>query len=73
MCVNGQPAGNSHIASQQYMCATNAVTDSDGAGNRKLDKAHATGRMDLMICAVMSAGVMNMPVEKPKNYQWFFV
>lgn len=41
------------------MCATNAITDQDGAGNRKLDKEKATGRIDLMIASVMAVGVMN--------------
>lgn len=39
------------------MCAANAITAQDPAGNRKLDKVKATGRIDLMVAAVMSAGV----------------
>jgi phage terminase large subunit-like protein len=35
-------------------CAANAVTDSDPAGNRKLNKAKATGRIDLIVAAVMA-------------------
>lgn len=35
-------------------CAANAVTDSDPAGNRKLNKAKATGRIDLVVAAVMA-------------------
>ena len=35
-------------------CASNAVTDSDPAGNRKLNKAKATGRIDLVVAAVMA-------------------
>lgn len=37
-------------------CAANAVTTSDPAGNRKLDKAKATGRIDLVVAAVMAYG-----------------
>jgi len=37
-------------------CAANAVTTSDPAGNRKLDKAKATGRIDLVVAAVMAHG-----------------
>lgn len=37
-------------------CAANAVTTSDPAGNRKLDKAKATGRIDLIVAAVMAYG-----------------
>lgn len=36
------------------MCAANAVTDTDPAGNRKLNKARATGRIDLVVAAVMA-------------------
>lgn len=35
-------------------CAANAVTDSDPAGNRKLNKLRATGRIDLIVAAVMA-------------------
>jgi len=38
-------------------CAANAVTVSDDAENRKLSKEKATGRIDLMVAAVMGAGV----------------
>ena len=41
------------------MCAGNAVTEQDGAENRKLSKDKATGRIDLMIAAVMAAGRAN--------------
>lgn len=44
------------------MCASNAVTDQDGAGNRKLDKEKATGRIDLMIASVMAVGIINSAV-----------
>lgn len=37
-------------------CASNAVTTSDAAENRKLDKEKATGRIDLMVASVMAAG-----------------
>lgn len=37
-------------------CAANAVTTSDPAGNRKLDKFKATGRIDLVVAAVMAHG-----------------
>ncbi|PTT91196.1 phage terminase small subunit P27 family, partial [Pelomonas sp. HMWF004] len=36
--------------------AANAVTTSDPAGNRKLDKEKATGRIDLMVSSVMAFG-----------------
>ena len=39
------------------MCAANAVVTSDPAGNRKLDKAKATGRIDGMVALAMAARV----------------
>lgn len=45
-------------------CAANAVTTSDPAGNRKLDKEKATGRIDLIVAAVMGAGIALSGKEK---------
>lgn len=42
------------------MCAANAVVDSDAAGNRKLNKAKSTGRIDGMVALVMT---MNSQAE----------
>lgn len=39
------------------MCAANAVVTSDPAGNRKLDKAKATGRIDGMVALTMARAV----------------
>jgi phage terminase large subunit-like protein len=39
------------------MCAANAVTKPDPAGNRKLDKSKSTGRIDGMVGLVMARGV----------------
>ena len=39
------------------MCAANAVVVMDPAGNRKLDKARSTGRIDGMVSLVMAMGV----------------
>lgn len=39
------------------MCAANAVVTLDPAGNRKLDKAKSTGRIDGMVSLVMAKGV----------------
>ena len=38
------------------MCAANAVATSDPAGNRKLDKSKATGRIDGIVALVMAIG-----------------
>lgn len=40
-------------------CAANAVVVSDAAENRKLSKDKATGRIDLMVAAVMGAGLVS--------------
>jgi len=53
--LNGEVVHNGHPI--MTMCAANAVTVQDQAGNRKLDKIKATGRIDLMVAAVMGAGV----------------
>jgi phage terminase large subunit-like protein len=42
------------------MCAANAVVTRDPSGNRKLDKAKATGRIDGMVALAMAEGVEAM-------------
>ena len=39
-------------------CFGNAVVTRDAAGNRKLDKAKAYGRIDVAVAAVMAVGAM---------------
>lgn len=49
-------------------CAANSVTVDDPAGNRKLSKDKATGRIDLMVAAVMAAGItLASKVSKKKS------
>ncbi|MCS3467406.1 phage terminase large subunit-like protein [Pseudomonas sp. JUb42] len=38
-------------------CASNAVTTSDAANNRKADKSKATGRIDGIVAAIMATGI----------------
>lgn len=45
------------------MCAANAVVNKDPAGNRKLDKAKSTGRIDGMVASVMARGVAGLNSE----------
>jgi phage terminase large subunit-like protein len=45
------------------MCAANAVAVSDPAGNRKLDKHKATGRIDGLVALAMAEGVEAMMQE----------
>lgn len=51
------------------MCAANAVTTTDPAGNRKLNKQKATGRIDGMVALTMAVGVM--PTEKEDDMSAF--
>jgi len=46
-------------------CAANAVTQQDDAENRKLSKEKATGRIDLMVAAVMAVGSSNTNESTP--------
>jgi phage terminase large subunit-like protein len=46
-------------------CAANAVTVSDDAENRKLSKDKATGRIDLMVAAVMAVGAAQAAAAEP--------
>jgi phage terminase large subunit-like protein len=68
MLLNGEIAHNGHKV--LTMCAGNAVTEIDAAANRKLSKQKATGRIDLILCAVMAAGLVNaMASEEPSVYE----
>jgi len=49
------------------MCAGNAVVIKDPAGNRKLDKAKSTGRIDGMVALAMAIGAATMN-EAPVAY-----
>ena len=56
------------------MCAANAVTTVDPAGNRKLDKKKATGRIDGMVALAMAVGVASTTqAERQPTYQMIFV
>lgn len=52
------------------MCAANAVVTPDPAGNRKLDKRKATGRIDGMVAAAMAFGVEAMATETIAFSPW---
>jgi phage terminase large subunit-like protein len=44
-------------------CASNAIATRDAAGNRKLDKSRATGRIDGLVALVMAMGAATRAVE----------
>jgi len=54
MLLNGEVVHNGHPVLN--WCASNAVTVSDDAENRKLSKEKAVGRIDLIVASVMAAG-----------------
>lgn len=52
------------------MCAVNAVATKDPAGNRKLDKSKATGRIDGLVALTMALGVAKQTqAVVPPRYQ----
>lgn len=51
------------------MCAANAVAVKDPAGNRKLDKSKATGRIDGLVALAMAEGVEAANTEASPAYE----
>jgi len=52
------------------MCAANAVVTMDPAGNRKLNKAKAAGRIDGMVALTMAFGVAPQDAPEPSIDDW---
>ncbi len=55
------------------MCAANAITVNDEAGNRKFTKSKATGRIDGMVALAMAVGAQGEPMEDAPNHELFMV
>jgi phage terminase large subunit-like protein len=56
------------------MCAAGAVVTRDPAGNRKLDKSKATGRIDGMVALAMAiGGAVTTPVAEVPTFGMFFI
>jgi phage terminase large subunit-like protein len=53
------------------MCAANAIVIKDQAGNRKLDKAKATGRIDGMVALAMAFHGANLVEEDEGDWDGF--
>jgi phage terminase large subunit-like protein len=53
--------------------AANAVIVQDAAGNQKLDKSKATGRIDGVVAGAMVMGVLAGKGKEQKKYQFFVV
>lgn len=71
LLLNGQLAhgGNPVLT----MCIANARVEQDSAGNRKLNKAKATGRIDGAVALAMSLGAKEEEKVPEATYQMFFV
>lgn len=60
--LNGRIAHGGHPV--LTMCASNAVTVKDPAGNRKLDKSKTTGRIDGIVALAEAFGAANLRQEE---------
>jgi phage terminase large subunit-like protein len=70
--LNGRIAHGAHPV--LTMCAVNAVITKDSAGNRKLDKHKATGRIDGMVSLAMAMGSTQLNAVEPEpEYKMFFI
>ena len=67
--LNGRIAHGLHPV--LTMCAANAITSKDPAGNRKLDKSKATGRIDGMVALAMAFGAAGQNPEATTIEQGF--
>ncbi len=66
--LNGKVAHGDHPVLK--MCAANAVVVQDPAGNRKLDKAKSTGRIDGMAALANAFGIAaSQGAEEPSAYE----
>lgn len=65
--LNGRVAHGGHPV--LTMCAANAVVSRDPAGNRKLDKHKATGRIDGMAALAMAMGVVKVDIEQTSDME----
>ena len=59
--LNGRIAHGNHPV--LTMCAANAMITKDQAGNRKLDKHKATGRIDGIVAMAMALGLANSDMD----------
>jgi phage terminase large subunit-like protein len=54
-----------------YMCAGNAILDTDGQGNRAFDKKRSRGRIDGVVTIAMGAGAADNELEEGPNINDF--
>jgi phage terminase large subunit-like protein len=71
LALNGRMRHGNHPI--MTWCAANAVVVKDAAGNRKIDKSRATGRVDGLVAAAMAVAAMSGAAEPAEPaYQLFF-
>lgn len=68
LLLNGKVRHGNHPV--LTMCAANAVVTLDPAGNRKLDKAKAAGRIDGMVALAMAIGVAPLDTDEGSVDDW---
>lgn len=66
LLMNEQIAHGAHPV--LTMCMANARVETDAAGNRKLNKAKATGRIDAAVALAMAVGVAPMAVKQEVSF-----
>ncbi len=71
LLLNGRLAHPGHPVLN--WCANNAVITSDDAGNRKPSKSKAVGRIDLIVAAIMAAGISAKAVDDTSAFDDFIM
>lgn len=66
MLLNEQMSHGAHPV--LTMCMANSRVEKDPAGNRKLNKAKATGRIDAAVALAMAVGVMPQAESLEKSF-----
>ena len=66
MLLNEQMSHGAHPV--LTMCMANSRVERDPAGNRKLNKAKATGRIDAAVALAMAAGLINATAVGEKSF-----
>jgi Phage Terminase len=72
LALNGRLRHGNHPALS--WCPSNAIVTKDAAGNRKLDRSRATGRIDGLVAAVLAVSAMSgTPEPVEPSYQIFIL
>jgi phage terminase large subunit-like protein len=72
LALNGRLRHGNHPVLR--WCAANAIVTMDAAGNRKIDRSRATGRIDGLVAAVMAVSALgSAKVERPPEYRILWI